>query len=496
MSTTLPTTVVIPTIGRPSLHETLASLTAAEGARPAAVIVVDDRPGGPPLLEPLRHGARLLRSRGGGPAAARNRGWRAASTPWVTFLDDDVVVSPDWLDRLDEDLQACPDDVAGSQGRLVVPLPEDRAPTDWERNTAGLVGAPYLTADMSYRRRSLVAVHGFDERFPRAYREDADLALRLLDRGGRIVWGRRQVRHPVRPEDGWVSVRQQRGNADDALMRKRHGSRWRERAASPRGRFRRHLATTLCATGAVAGTLTGRRGLAAAAAAGWAAATAGFAWERVRPGPRDVAEIRRMTVTSAVIPFCAVFWRVLGEWRHRGAGPWEARPGVVLFDRDGTLIENVPYNGDPELVRPAPTALTALRTLHAAGLWTGVVSNQSGVARGLISEDDVHRVNRRVDEMLGPFDTWQVCPHPPEGGCSCRKPHPGMITDACAELGVDPADCVVIGDTRADVEAARAAGAVGVLVPNGATEAVDAEYADRVENDLMGAVEWVLGGSR
>jgi GT2 family glycosyltransferase len=77
--------------------------------------------------------------------------------------------------------------VAATQGRVQVPLPTARRPTDWERSTAGLVTAPWITADMTYRRSALSAVGGFDERFPRAFREDSDLALRVQAAGGRLV---------------------------------------------------------------------------------------------------------------------------------------------------------------------------------------------------------------------------------------------------------------------------------------------------------------------
>ena len=79
---------------------------------------------------------------------------------------------------------------------LTVPLPEHRRPTDWERTVAGLADARWATADMAYRREALAAVGGFDERFPRAYREDSDLALRVLDAGYEIRSGRRARRSP------------------------------------------------------------------------------------------------------------------------------------------------------------------------------------------------------------------------------------------------------------------------------------------------------------
>src|SRR5919112_2337732 len=152
-------TVVVPTIGRPSLGVLLEALASGAGPRPAELVLVDDRPTGPPL-RPERPGlppVRVVRTGGGGPAAARNLGWRTARTGWIAFLDDDVVPDPDWYQRLEEDLADLPADVAGSQGRVRVPLPEDR-PTDWERGTAGLAQSSWITADLAYRRAALAAV--------------------------------------------------------------------------------------------------------------------------------------------------------------------------------------------------------------------------------------------------------------------------------------------------------------------------------------------------
>ncbi|TDD69538.1 HAD-IIIA family hydrolase [Jiangella aurantiaca] len=473
----LPTTVVVPTIGRPSLDVLLRSLRESAGPRPADVIVVDDSE---------------TRS---GPAAARNRGWRRARTPWVSFLDDDVIAEPDWLARLAGDIAAAGPDVAGSQGHVTVPLPARRRPTDWERGTAGLQDARWITADMSYRRSALVAAGGFDERFPRAYREDADLALRVQDAGGRLVHGRRGVVHPVRPAGFWASVRAQAGNADDVLMRRLHGPDWRERAGAGPGRRRAHLATTAAAAGALALAATGQRRAAGAAAAGWLAATARFAGRRIAPGPGDPAELARMLLTSAVIPPAAAWHAAAGWLRHRGAGPWRGVPDLVLLDRDGTLIHDVPYNGDPERVEPLPGAADALDRLRAAGVRVGVVTNQSGIARGLLTEDDVERVGKRVEQLLGPFDVWRSCPHGPDDGCGCRKPAPGMVASACAELGVPPDRCVVIGDIGADVAAAEAAGATGVLVPGPQTRPEEVAAARHTAPDLGTAADALLGGA-
>lgn len=168
---------------------------------------------------------------------------------------------------------------------------------------------------------------------------------------------------------------------------------------------------------------------------------------------------------------------------------------AVLFDRDGTLIADVPYNGDPALVRPMPTAAAALRRLREEGIAVGVISNQSGVSRGLITAAQVEAVNARVDAMLGSFDVWRFCPHAEGDGCGCRKPRPGLVVDACRALGIDPAEAVVIGDIGSDLGAARAAGARGVLVPTDVTRIEEIRAAELVAADLGEAVDLVLAAA-
>ena len=175
--------------------------------------------------------------------------------------------------------------------------------------------------------------------------------------------------------------------------------------------------------------------------------------------------------------------------RTRGDG---RRPGAVLFDRDGTLVVDVPYNRDPALVEPMPTALAAVARLKAAGVPVGVVSNQSGVARGLIAPAELAAVNAQVDQLFGGFDCWQVCPHGTEDGCPCRKPQPGLVLAAAEALGVDPADVVVVGDIGSDLGAAAAAGARGILVPTPVTRAEEVRSARETAPTLLAAVEAVL----
>ncbi|MFC8098980.1 D-glycero-alpha-D-manno-heptose-1,7-bisphosphate 7-phosphatase [Streptomyces sp. NPDC057363] len=167
---------------------------------------------------------------------------------------------------------------------------------------------------------------------------------------------------------------------------------------------------------------------------------------------------------------------------------------TVLFDRDGTLVHDVPYNGDPERVRPVEGAREAVALLREHGIGVGVVTNQSGVARGLISDTDVRHVNRRIDDLVGPFDVWAICPHGPDDGCHCRKPQPGLVLWAAGRVCTAPADCVVIGDIGADIQAAERAGAHGILVPNAQTRPEETAAAAHVAPDLLTAVRAVLDG--
>jgi D-glycero-D-manno-heptose 1,7-bisphosphate phosphatase len=122
------------------------------------------------------------------------------------------------------------------------------------------------------------------------------------------------------------------------------------------------------------------------------------------------------------------------------------------------------------------------------------VTNQSGVAAGLLTVRDVHRVNDRVEQLVGPFDVVRWCPHGRHEGCRCRKPQPGMVLDSAAALGVAPRHVGVVGDILDDVRAAEAAGGVGVLVPNRRTLPAEVAAARWVAPDLESAVALLLDG--
>jgi histidinol-phosphate phosphatase family protein len=464
--------IVIPSTRPDRLASLLASLDP-----PGEVIVVDGT--------------------GRSPAAARNAGWRRSAAEWVAFLDDDVEPAAGWSDALRADLEeAASAGAVGTQGRVTVPLPRGRRPTDWERSVQALETARWATADMAYRRSVLEELGGFDEAFPRPYREDSDLALRVLRAGYELRRGSRRVVHPVGPAPVWVSVARQAGNADDARMLAKHGRGWRRPIEAPRGRLARHAAITASGLAAVVALAARRRRAAAALGGLWLAGTLELAAARIAPGPRTRREVATMSLTSLALPPAAVAWRVAGWLASAGVARRRRRLEGVLFDRDGTLVDDVPYNGDPSRVLPRPDARAALRRCRAAGVPVAVVTNQSGVGRGFLTIDQVGAVNAEIERRLGPFDAWLVCPHAPDEGCSCRKPAPGLVRDACRALGVRPGRCVVIGDIGSDVEAARRAGARAVLVPTPRTRPEEVAAAPLVAADLRSAVALALGPGR
>jgi D-glycero-D-manno-heptose 1,7-bisphosphate phosphatase len=185
-----------------------------------------------------------------------------------------------------------------------------------------------------------------------------------------------------------------------------------------------------------------------------------------------------------------------------------AQPAVFL-DRDGTMIEDVGYLSRLADVRWFPFTVDAIRLLNRAGFLVCVTTNQSGVARGYYTEDDVRALHVQMDAHLtaggARVDGWFHCPHHPNADvpayravCGCRKPEPGMIEQACAQFPIDLARSFVIGDKRADVSAAARAGALGVLVRTGYGDDVLRAHgpivpdASHVAADLMAAVSWVL----
>jgi histidinol-phosphate phosphatase family protein len=143
------------------------------------------------------------------------------------------------------------------------------------------------------------------------------------------------------------------------------------------------------------------------------------------------------------------------------------RPAVFL-DRDGTIIEDKGFLGDPQGVVILPTVVDALRLLRDSGYATVVISNQSGIARGYFSDADVRAVNAEIARRLAAdgvaLDGWYWCAHAGDG-CSCRKPAPGLVQQAAAEHDLDIAGGAVVGDRGSDVALGHGLGVPAILVP-------------------------------
>ncbi len=180
----------------------------------------------------------------------------------------------------------------------------------------------------------------------------------------------------------------------------------------------------------------------------------------------------------------------------------------VLLDRDGTINEEVGHLSEPDDVVLIPGAASALRDLRAAGLGLVILTNQANVGRGLLTEDRLAEIHERLRALLRAegveVEGVYVCPHPPEAGCDCRKPRPGLALRAAAEHAFDLSESFVVGDHAADMGMGKAVGATTLLVRTGHGEEELAngagELADHVVGDLGEAAGTIriiaLAGSR
>ena len=176
-----------------------------------------------------------------------------------------------------------------------------------------------------------------------------------------------------------------------------------------------------------------------------------------------------------------------------------AQRPAVLVDRDGVLVEDIPFATRPEQLALLPGAAAALRRLNAASTLAVLCTNQPVVARGELSEEGLHRLHRHLEGLLGQEGAWLdelfVCPHHTDRGfageradlkiaCDCRKPAPGLVHRAVAELGIDRRTSVLVGDRTSDLVAARAGGLLGIGVRTGAA-CKDGRHAIRPETPIV-----------
>jgi D-glycero-D-manno-heptose 1,7-bisphosphate phosphatase len=169
---------------------------------------------------------------------------------------------------------------------------------------------------------------------------------------------------------------------------------------------------------------------------------------------------------------------------------------VVVLDRDGTIVIDRGYAHDPASLEFEPGAAEGLRNLYRAGCRLVVITNQSGVGRGLFPLERVHEMNTRLEAMVeeagARLEKIYFCPHVPEAGCMCRKPNQGLLMAAAAELRFDPAAAIVIGDKESDIEFGRHAGAKTILIAAERPSPGGRIHADFVAPDLSAAARELL----
>jgi D,D-heptose 1,7-bisphosphate phosphatase len=185
-----------------------------------------------------------------------------------------------------------------------------------------------------------------------------------------------------------------------------------------------------------------------------------------------------------------------------------AKNTAIFLDRDGTVNEEVGYLDREDKLMIFEAAYDAVRLINAGGFKAVVVTNQAGVAKGLFTEDFVRKINAQIQAAMiekgAMIDRFYFCPHHPEGLdpyrviCGCRKPEPGLLIQAAADLDLDLSRSYMIGDRLRDVETAHRAGAKGVLVRTGygwdesQDEASDLNRPDYIAPDILEAVRWIL----
>ena len=247
-----------------------------------------------------------------GPAAARNLGWKTANGQLVAFTDDDTLPDKHWLSAIMETYNG-EEEVAYS-GRVKVPLPE--RPTDYEKNTAGLEMAEFVTANCCCSKAALEKVKGFDERFAMAWREDSDLHFKLLQAGIPVVYlPDALVVHPVRQAPWGVSIKEQKKGMFNALLYKKYPRLYRQKIqpVPPLNYYVMIISLVLFVIAIVAKV----QWLALVSVLCWLILFTSFTVNRLRHTSKSVDHVTEMLVTSACIPFISVYWQLYGAMKYR-----------------------------------------------------------------------------------------------------------------------------------------------------------------------------------
>jgi glycosyltransferase involved in cell wall biosynthesis len=250
-----------------------------------------------------------------GPAAARNLGWRHASAPLVAFTDDDCIPDPDWLQAIyDLYVQQASVALIAFTGKTIVPIPE--IPTDYEKNISHLSRAEFITANCAVTKEALTNVGGFDERFTMAWREDSDLQFKLMEQGIPLIKNENAiVTHPVRKAPWAVSLRDEKKGVFNSLLYKKYPGLYKQKIQTtpPWNYYFIILAFTVF----IGGMIVPSKSIAVVGLLFWLGGTVTFIARRLRGTSKSWKHRSEMIVTSALIPFLSIYYRIKGAIKYR-----------------------------------------------------------------------------------------------------------------------------------------------------------------------------------
>jgi GT2 family glycosyltransferase len=247
-----------------------------------------------------------------GPAAARNFGWRRANGTLIAFTDDDTIPDADWLSNIWRSYNG--EKEIAFTGKIKVPL--SNPATDYEKNTAGLETAAFVTANCCCTKAALEKTGGFDERFSMAWREDSDLEFQLMLHQVPIIHLEDAVvTHPVRTAPWGISLKEQKKGMFNALLYKKYPRLYRQKI-QPSPLWNYYL-IVLCAFIFFATLFAEYKSLAVISFLGWLLLTASFILKRLKHTSKKPGHVAEMIVTSICIPFISAYWQLYGAWKYR-----------------------------------------------------------------------------------------------------------------------------------------------------------------------------------
>lgn len=311
--------VIIPTHNRPDLiSKCLDALLCQQSPPDMEIMVVSDGPDAATGRVIAAKNSNLIRhlelERHRGPAAARNHGVQHSSGQLILFTDDDTIPSRDWCAAFWREYLRHDNNFIAFTGDVQVP--HTIPPTDYELNTSRLETAEFVTANCAVTRPAFVLCGGFDEAFFMAWREDSDLHFRLLKCGVPIIkCPEARVMHPVRDAPWNISLRSEKKNMFNALLYKRHPALYTKKVGNrPKWHYYTAIVAALLA---VSGLVLKIPKLWLPSFIIWISIIMLFTWRRVQPTVKSPRHIVQMLVTSALIPFYSIFWKLYGAFKFK-----------------------------------------------------------------------------------------------------------------------------------------------------------------------------------